>query len=333
MDTIIVNNHAFPVIPDSIAVKTDYSLLVDRLESLVIQNQISYSQLEKAIIRIGEKEKLFGLITWDTFFTVLTPILVLLLGFFIERYIKYREKVKRRRDARRYIEYHLKNITEKYTSRLLYLYKNLSKETTIESGIKLTPPEIISSDFQRVLNIDSREIFNSFQESEEISKIISQIELINTQNKRVKDYHSNFRESNNKLKELLFNKSKELLEELIHFKDTDSEILSPHVPSPEAIKIGDILTDYYNNRNNDKPIQSLKTKLLSPIIWYVEVNEILKVTIRIKRAYNSCIDLHSIISKLEAEIIDFKDQYNDFAEVLEMTNKRIKDSMKKINWD
>ena len=69
--------------------------------------------------------------------------------------------------------------------------------------ITLTPPKILSNDFQRLLHIDSKELFDSIKEKKELSNVVGQIDFLSNLIPEVQSYHANALSRSNEFREKL----------------------------------------------------------------------------------------------------------------------------------
>ena len=125
----------------------------------------------------------------DTIFTVIVTLSVFILGIIVDRLLKLCDRIKKEKDLRTFFLYHLKRTDTSLVVKLKDAYLEYSTTTTIDTGISSTPPQIISSDFQRLLNTNFEELFKAYEKKEVLSKILSRIEFIDKVQIQVNDFH------------------------------------------------------------------------------------------------------------------------------------------------
>ncbi|MES2397873.1 MAG: hypothetical protein V4549_17810, partial [Bacteroidota bacterium] len=127
------------VLIDSLVTKTDLTNLTDRLADKIT------STISNSVETIGKEEKLWGLFTYDTVFTVVVTLLIFIIGICIDRLIKYWDKLKKQKESRLYFKHFLDIIIDKTCPQLIKLYNEVYQNNGIDAGIPTAPPKILTS--------------------------------------------------------------------------------------------------------------------------------------------------------------------------------------------
>jgi hypothetical protein len=134
-------------------------------------------------------DKVFGIFSPDTVFTVTVTLVVFILGILIDRTVKYFDFKAKEKKLQQYFKYLLDIISDNTCKRMADAYKSTYSQTTLDSGILTSPHKVLTDIFQRVKIINEQELLNTFRSKESPSKIISQIEFLNKIQDEVEKYH------------------------------------------------------------------------------------------------------------------------------------------------
>lgn len=268
-----------------------------------------------------------GILHWvsnDAIFATLTSIVVFSFGL-LAGYIKSKiTENKNRKQIRHFVTHHIGQIVQSYSTSLIKAYKNFAHDTTVDTGILLTPPKILSNDFERLLRIDSRELFVAFKNKQAVSEIISNIDFLNHLLIEVQSYHEKVLERSN----ILRNKINENLNEyllsladLVYYEQTETQNYQNTEP---YITINNSLVHFNNELNGSRELMNVLLQIIRP-------NQEFLVNQGHFRSHKYGRDiallgrtLNNLIEQLGQLTHEFKTQYLDFAHQTECAISRIK---------
>tara|TARA_R110002050_G_scaffold157576_2_gene286196 strand:+ start:3320 stop:4381 length:1062 start_codon:yes stop_codon:yes gene_type:complete len=333
MDTVIYKSHIVPVLKDSITVKADYSLIVAELDSIKVQNAKGLKQINNTLQSSLENENFLGLISFDTLFTILVPILIFILGILVDRWAKNISQCRKRKDIRGLAYFHLAKIGS-FIEKIEVAYRRMSEETSLDSGILLTPPRILSNDFQRILNIDYQELFLAVREKNALSSIISEVETISQLLQNVDEYHNRVTKVSGEKREVLAKKIYRVYDILVEYNE---EIRKRE---PDQFENNDTYTlintnviAYYTEYSGTRNIGQMIEKLVTPIQNHIVERGIFRTDEKAKEVTEVIKSLYDSINEIEVIIGEFKKQYNDFADVLNSSRTNLEGNLSSVNWE
>lgn len=332
MDTIIVYNQIYPVKLDLIKVNSDFSAVVTQLDSIREQNRNDFNRLSQTIGVANKKDSIFKIVSNDALFTTITTIIVFSLGILISIISKWIDKKKHKRSIRIFIKQHLDKIVDSFSMSLQEGYDKIAIETTIDSGITLTPPKILSNDFQRVLHIDSKELFDSIKEKKELSNVIGQIDFLSNLIPEVQAYHANALSRSNEFRVKLnldLNQYMDSLAELVNHEKYNTI----NYGKTDLYKtINASIIKFYNEIAGKRELQKFYDEILRPNQEYLVKTKLYETHVFGKQIANQGKDLSHLFNDLQNLTMEFKDQYTEFSELILSSTKSLKENMTKINW-
>lgn len=332
MDTIIIKNQIHPIKYDSIKVYIDNSQLIYQLDSLRNDNITELKELRETILIANKKDSFTKYISNEALFTTFTTILVFTLGILINILIKRCERNKLKRKTRIFVKHHLDKITSNFATRLESSYTKFSNDTTIDTGISLTPPKILSNDFQRILNIDTKELFNAIANKEAISNVISQIEFMNNLVSEVQYYHANALKRSNQFREKLNHELSQYLDSVAEFIEYE-RLNTPNYENNDSYKlINESISLYYNEMAGKRTLERFYNEILRPIQQHLVDTDLFRTHEVGKVIASKGKNLSHLFNDLFRHNDEFKEQYKEFAEYIKNSNERLEKEIKKINW-
>ena len=308
------------------------TLLATKLDSLILQNHQNIETLSNAIISANNNQKVWNLVSYDTAFAVGATTVTLLLIEVVKGAINWCKTKQKKQEFRDFIRTRLKEITS-YTEQIEHIYTSVSEKTTLDTGLLILPPQVQKSDFKIFLNIDSRELYNSFKEKDIIIKIYGETDTIMNLIELSETFHERLILSNSKNRE-------EIKNLMLSFLDILQDMLeemragSPNLYSQmdEYIFLSDKLNFYRKEIFKTNSILEFYNQFLYPTSEYIykrklytiikSGNEIIKVAKR----------FISFFRILDAETNDYKNQFVATVETILSQRKKIEDNIEKINW-
>lgn len=330
--TYLINNLRIKN-PDSLKVYVNLST-VER-ELVLLKNQIKRdnSDIVKAILENGKEESFLPFISNDALATTGITLLVFLLGLLVRWVVIFFERKKKRAEIKFFIHFYLQKITAGYNPRIHKAYLDFSTNTSIDSGIVLTPPKILSNDFLRILNMDSKEIFEAFKEKKEITNILSQIEFLNKLLDEVQQFHEKALIRNNELRSDLEIKINDYVETLVEFIDYEKYNTINYQRTPHYSHFNQSIIDYYKEIAGTPQIEKFRNDILRMNQVYVVNNNLYTnhpVGSEIAKKGKSLLYL---LTNLENHTNEFKNQYKEFSNMVNNSNDSLLEQIRVIKWN
>jgi heme/copper-type cytochrome/quinol oxidase subunit 2 len=151
---------------DTLKVENNWKPTIQALSDSLNQN---LKDISTEISKNNKEEKLFNHITYDTAFTVIVTITIFVLGFLIDRAVKYVEKRKERKRLRYFYVNNVTSMTEKLFPNVNKLYREFYFVHDIDSGIPMTPPKVLAGDIERLDKIEFDKLYHSFSNKKTLS--------------------------------------------------------------------------------------------------------------------------------------------------------------------
>jgi len=333
MDTILIKNQSLPIKSDTILIKADYSQITNQLDYLIQENKSESKELRQTIQMLNKKERIIDFVSNEALFTTITTILVFTLGVLINQLTKWIDKCKQRSTVRKYVKHHLDKITTSFTTTIQTAYTRFATETSIDNGLTLTPPKILSNNFKRVLNIDDKELHNSVKNKEAISNVRSQIEFMDNLFIEVQEYHSNALKRSSEFREKLntgLNKYFDSLAEFLNYEEANDP---DHFLASESYQlVNNSIILYSAEMVGKRTLERFYKEILRPIQEYlVETNLYRTHSVGKQIAYQGK-DISHLYSNLQVLTDEIKEQYKEFASLVEQSNTILKEEVNKIDW-
>jgi hypothetical protein len=330
--TYLINNLRIEN-PDSVKAFVNLSNIERELELLKNQIKLDNSDIVKAIIENGKEESFLPFISNDALASTGITLLVFLLGFLVRWVVIYFERKKKRTQIKSFIHFYLKKITTGYNPKIYKAYLDFSTNTTIDSGIVLTPPKILSNDFLRILKMDSKEVFEAFKEKNEITDILGQTEFLNKLLDEVQQFHEKALSRSNELRSDLEIMINDYVETLVEFVDFEKYNTINYKKSQHYLHFNKSILDYYDEIAGTPQIEKFKNDILRVNQAYV-VNTDLYTNHPVgNKIAKKGKNLSYLLSNIEIHTNEFKKQYKEFADMVNNSNNSLIGQISKIKWN
>lgn len=220
---------------------------------------------------VNTDKYLFGVISYNTLFTVITTIFVFFLGvLFQKRLERYKRRINLKSIKENFL-YLVRVLPDRYITPHIEQLRNFYLNSNIDTGVTITPPITISGDLKRLSEFSSNELFTAFRTltkndfEKDLHNILSQIDYLIEQTNIIDKYHNTILLRNNELRNEIQNHIEEYLD-LIANSIRDIKKLDEHYEqNPFWVFINKMLLDYYNDPNRNNTISYLYKYLLRPL--------------------------------------------------------------------
>ena len=280
---------------------------------------------------VNTDKYLFGIISYNTMFTVFTTIVVFLFGvIFQKRFERYKRRVNLKSIKENFL-YLVKALPKTYINPHREQLRNFYLNSNIDTGIRNIPPITISGDLRRLSEFSSNNLFTAFRIltkndfEKDLHNILTQIDYLIEQTNILDKYHNAVLKRNDELR----NEIQYLIEEYLDLISNSirdiKKVDEQFEQNPFWVFTNKMLLGYYGDSNRNNTISYLYKNLLRPMQVELitkgydrEINEAEQITllgkkIAIRRFYLR----HQTISiKLQ-----FRQFYNETSRLLDDFNK------------
>lgn len=259
----------------------------------------------------------------DTVFTVVVTLSIFVIGIIIDRLLKYFERIKKEEELRAFFEYHLLRTNDKMVPKLKEAYENYSKDTTIDTGITSTPPKVLSSDFQRLIHTNFEGLFKAYTSKEVLSKVLSNIELIDKVQIEVNNFHDRVYANTGEIRDELEKHSDIYLGLLSAYVKKEKSTNANYANSETYKLISASIKTYYTEIAGTRQLERFYQDIIRAIQKHIVDNgEYLTHPILEEVAENGR-KLSHIVSKLQQRTKEIVDQYKVFSGHMDDANKSL----------
>jgi len=220
---------------------------------------------------INTDKYLFGVISYNTLFTVITTIFVFFLGvLFQKRLERYKSRINLKSIKKNFL-YLVKVLPIRYITPHIEQLCSFYLDSNIDTGVTITPPITISGDLKRLSEFSSNDLFTAFRTltknnfEKDLHNILSQIDYLIEQTNIIDKYHNAILSRNNELRNEIQNLIEEYLELIANSIRDIKKADEQYQQNPFWVYINKILMDYYNEPNRNSTISYLYKHLLRPI--------------------------------------------------------------------
>lgn len=265
----------------------------------------------------------------DTVYTVQTTLFVFLAGIIIDRFLKWLDRVFKRKNLRRTFKSHITKIGSQYLRRLEEVYLKFGEEYTIESGIPKTPPQVFSSDFVRILDINKEEIFSAYRNNEFSIQAVGCVIFANKVMNEMDQFHSFVYKENIRIRmeiEALLDKYMTSLDTFTYFetvnnpeyKNSETYIMAKDAIEKYYTKLGSTSIKYFYN----KILRKIQKRIAESNEYrtHEKIHTIAEDGKRLTYAINSLDKLHT----------DLTSNYKNFAGHIMTTRETLENAIKKL---
>ncbi|MGB4654384.1 MAG: hypothetical protein WBH98_02990 [Bacteroidales bacterium] len=214
---------------------------------------------------------LFGVISYNTVFTVTTSYLVFFLGVYFQKKIELYKRRKNCKSVKENFLHLVQALPEKYISPNIMQLREFYLNHDIDTRVTEIPPITTSGDLERISDYSSNELFIAFRTltkggfEKELHNILGYVDYLKEQKKIIKRYHTAIFIRNNEL----INEIYILVEEYLDLISSSIQEIKKSDKNFEQNEfctyIDDMLSNYYVAPDRDNTISYLYGQLLSPI--------------------------------------------------------------------
>ena len=214
---------------------------------------------------------LFGVISYNTLFTVITTLFVFFLGvIFQKRLERYKRRINLKSTKKNFL-YLVKVLPNRYIAPHIEQLRDFYLDSNIDTGVTIIPPITISGDLKRLSEFSSNDLFTAFRTmtkndfEKDLHNILSQIDYLIEQTNIIDKYHNAILLRNNELRNEIQNLIEGYLDLVANSIRDIKKVDEQYEQNPFWIYINKVLIEYYNAPNRNNTISYLYNQLLRPI--------------------------------------------------------------------
>lgn len=220
---------------------------------------------------VNTDKYLFGVISYNTLFTVITTIFVFFLGvLFQKRLERYKRRINLKSIKENFL-YLVKVLPKSYLTPHIEQLRNFYLTSNIDTGVTIIPPTTISGDLKRISEFSSNDLFTAFRTltgnsfEKDLHNILSQIDYLIEQANIIDKYHNAILSRNDKLRDELQNLTEEYLDLIANSIRDIKKAEENYEQNPFWVYINNMLLEYYNDPDRNNTISYLYKHLLRPM--------------------------------------------------------------------
>jgi len=220
---------------------------------------------------VNTDKYLFGIISYNTLFTVITTIFVFFLGVIFQKWFeRYKRRITLKAVKENFL--YLVNILPKsYIIPHIEQLRNFYIASNIDTGITLIPPITISGDLKKLSEFSLNELFTAFRTltkndfGNDLHNILGQIDYLVEQTNIIDKYHNAILKRNDELRNEIQNLIEDYLDLIADSIQDIKKIDEQYQQNPFWVYINKMLLDYYGDPNRNNTISYLYKNLLRPM--------------------------------------------------------------------
>jgi len=214
---------------------------------------------------------LFGVISYDTLFTVCKTIFVFFLGVLFQKWLERNKRRINLKSIKENFLYLVNILPQSYIIPYIDQLRDFYLNANIDTGITITPPITISGDLRRLSEFSSNDLFSAFRAltknefGKDLHNIISQIDYLIEQTDVIDKYHNAILLRNSELRNEIQNLIEEYLDLISNSIRDIKKVNKQYEQNTFWQYINKMLEDYYNDPNRNNTISFLYNHLLRPM--------------------------------------------------------------------
>lgn len=298
-------------------------------------NSGSLNDSTSNINTVFSEDYFWNRISDDALVSTIITILVFIIGHIVDYGFRKFSEHREKKEIKSFIYFHLKKITDEYLPKIVDKYKEVSKSTSVDTGVLATPPKILSNDFERILNIDNVTIFKNFKikEKRNVSNIISQVEYVNKLLIEIQTYHQNFLDKSDPMRKDFeddlydyFN----LLAEFLEFEKKENN--NKRYPDTNRL-INDKIILYYKEIAGTRQLDRLMNEIVRMIQKHLVQTELYRNHELAKQIVGQGKSISHLFTSINDLTNEYNGQYLAFSTMMENSKKSLIDNINKIDWN
>ncbi|MBP7510824.1 MAG: hypothetical protein KA981_02780 [Bacteroidia bacterium] len=273
-------------------------------------------------------------ISEDTIFTVIVTLTIFLLGIIIDRFLKWFNEKGDQKKLRKYFKHYLDFIIDKSCPRLEEAYKKIYQNTTVDNGIPVTPPKILTNDFQRINRIQDKDLFYAISSEKMLAKLRSNLDVIEGITSEIEVYHRFVRKESDKAGDKLTSTIATYILTVVNYV----EYLDMHQPQfDRRTEVRELLNNSLLKLYKDKTIQNKVSaaylKVIRPNQRFLVDNQIYIDNQEARKIIEIGKDVQRDYLAFKSITIQYKMEYRKFCRAIGISYRKLAQARSEVNWD
>lgn len=285
------------------------------------------------ILPKDSEDKLWGLFTYDTVFTVCITLFVFIAGVLVDRLVKYIDKLNTQKELRQYFKHFLDRITDKTCPKLINMYRYVYQKHGINEGIPTAPPKILTSDFERIKGIEDKDLFHAFDDKESLSTILSNVDYIALLINEIDSFHKRIRKESDDLRKPLTEKVNKYFDKLADYVEHVRKDNPQYEQREEFRKMcNDALVLNFKEKGFGRQFTKVYKTIIRPIQEKVVSTNIYRLDTHASEIAVLGKDISIQFNYLKRMTMEFRLDYRKFSGFVKEAQDKLIESRQKINW-
>ena len=271
--------------------------------------------------RIQRQEK--SSVSSDTIYTVKVTLFIFIIGIIIDRILKKVDRILKEADLKKFFVFHLEQANINLITKLKEVYQKFHDETNIDTGLPSTAPKVISSDFQRLLNINHEDLFKAYKNKITLSKVVGQIEFTQEVQNAVASFHERVLIDSDEIRNDLAIQADEYLGVLNKFILFEKQNNIDYKSSQTYNMVNRLVMKYYQELSGTRQLQVFYTDIIRVIQENIVNSGEYKTHVILMDVAERGRKLSQIVSHLTHKTKEITTQYQVFADYMNGVNIKL----------
>lgn len=278
-------------------------------------------------------DKLFGLFTYDTIFTVFITLFVFITGILLDRFLKHLDKLKKQKELRNYFKHYLDKITDKTCTQLIEMYNYVYQNNGINEGVPTAPPKILTSDFSRIKKMEDKDLYGAFEDKESLSKLLSNIDFIELMINEINTFHKRIRLESDALRKPLQEKINRYFDALANYIENIRKNDPQYEHRDEFKKlVNDSIIMFHSSQGQKRALKEVYKEIIRPIQRSVVTTNIFRNDPLGFQIAELGKDISVQYNYVKLLTIEFRLSYRRLSGHVKKAQKDLSEARGKINW-
>lgn len=279
------------------------------------------------------EDKLWGLFTYDTVFTVVVTLFVFIAGILANILAKYIDRLNTKKELRQYFKHFVDRVTDRTCPELISMYRDVYQKHGLNEGIPTAPPKILTSDFVRIGSMQDKDLFHAFADKESLSIILSNLDYIELLINEIDSFHKRIRKESDDLRKPLTEKVNKYFDKLADYIGHMERDNPQYECREEFIKMcNDALVLNFREKGFGRQFTKVYKTIIRPIQEMVVNTKIYQLDSHASEIAVLGKDISIQFNYLKRMTVVFRLDYRKFSRSVKEAQDRLVESRQKINW-
>jgi hypothetical protein len=269
----------------------------------------------------------------DTVFTVITTLCVFMTGIIIDRLIVILKDARDRKETISIFKALVEQLSP-YIEKRVKQFRSIEEDTPLDYGLVQIPPRTTNDRFKRIYELDTNILLKSSQQYSQIIEVWKNIDFIKLLSDSSDEYYNTFRAEDDSARQEFTTLTEDYNESLANFLDKYKPGFNDINGTTELkILINNAIVKFYEHVAGGGSLQYFYDEIIRPIQEYI-INYKLWKNDQLEEIVFPIIDKGKILSHrfnaLKQRNSDFKNQYKQLADAMEIAGEELLVDSKKL---